>query len=399
MFGVAARNTTTTCTRSGRSSTALAIRLYSTERHSSLAAKVWVLTNGDPIDTLKTTRVATTLGIPFEIKHAVPTGTWLSEAVRRPFRSIRTLLSKTHTPSGTLQHIQDALATDLPQIVIAGSEEALPGLLETKMVSCGQTMAVYLGYPKTKLSNIDALVLSRLDQMRLRTLGPGRAVLENATSTLLPFSGGLAPTDAPASTTDTLAVCIGRGMEPAGFRLLTRDVDALAEGLLRIPARVRVLLPRTIHKGIKRMVNSRLISRLQAADSLGSVEILDYALGTHHPSPADVIAAASHVIATADNVSMVALAVALQRPVYVAGEERTTDILRSYYHALETRNLVRRFYPRGSKYDYMLMADIDGEVDELSIIRSHDPWAKYDAQADLDAIASFIQQRYKQFRL
>ncbi|KAJ2551233.1 hypothetical protein EV175_003767 [Coemansia sp. RSA 1933] len=390
-----------TCAKHSQSVKLLAIRLYTTERHSSLSAKAWVLTNGDPTDTLKTTCVATALGIPFETKHAAPKGSWLSETLRRPFRSIGALLSK-DTPSGSLRYLQDAVAADLPQIAIAASEETLPGLLETKRLSGGQTMTVYLGRPSTRLTKIDALVLSRLDQMKLRTLGPGRADLENAISTLLPFSGVLAPKDAPAaaSSTDkkrTLAVCIGYGMEPSGFRLLSRDVDALAEGLIRTQSHIRVLLPRTIHKGVKRMVALHLISKLQAAaESLGSVQVLDYALDSHHPSPADVISAASHVITTADNVPMMALAAALRRPVYIAGEERTTDILRSYYHALETKNLVRRFYPKGSKYDYMLMADIDGDkIDELSAIRNHEPWAMYDAQADLDAIASFIQMRHR----
>ncbi|KAJ1668673.1 hypothetical protein IW140_002039 [Coemansia sp. RSA 1813] len=413
MFGITARNMPKTCAGHRYSSLPFAIRLYTTERHTTLSAKAWVLTNGDPIDTLKMTRLATALGIPFETKHAIQASTWLSEVIRRPFKSIRSLLSKPKSP-GALQHIQDATASDLPRIAIAASEEAVPGLLEAKLLSCGQTMTVYLGLPKAKLSKIDALVLSQLDQMKLRTLGPGRAILDNAESTLLPFSGGLATMDAhdDASVSPdaprTLAVCIGQGMEPAGFRLLTRDVDALAEGLMRIPShpRIRVLLPRTMHKGIRRMVNSHLICKLLATHTdphasqhpPSNIEVLDYSLGAQLPSPVDVISAATHVITTADNVSMMSLAVSLRRPVYIAGEERTTDVLRSYYHTLETKNLVRRFYPTGSKYDYMLMADIDGKVDDLSAIRDHDPWAKYDAEADLYAIAWFIQLRYSQIK-
>ncbi|KAJ2514690.1 hypothetical protein H4217_005612 [Coemansia sp. RSA 1939] len=425
MATLLARRAVQTCARHNRGLTLGATRQYTAERHSSLAAKVWVLTNGDPVDAFRTTSVAAGLQIPFETKHAVQAagGSWVAETLGRPLRGLGSLLFKSSQP-GALRYVQDAAATDLPRIAIAASREALPGLLEVGRMSRGQSMLVYLGVPQTRLSNIDVLVLSQLDRMRLRELGPGRANLDNAATTLLPFSGVPAKTDTQrqergASSADdadspcqnTLAVCIGQGIESGGFRLLTRDVDVLAEGLMRIPSRprMRVLLPRAMNKGVRRMVESHLIRRLQAlrSDTPGSgdsqhrfsaaVEVLDYSL-SGQPSPVDVIASASRVVATADNLQMMALAVSLGRPVYIAGEERTTGVLRSHYHALDSRNLVRRFYPVGSKYDYMLMADIDGAADELSVIRDHDPWAKYDAQRDLDDIVSFIRMRYKQIK-
>ncbi|KAI9503693.1 hypothetical protein GGI25_002719 [Coemansia spiralis] len=356
-----------------------ATRRYTTERHSSLSQKAWVITTGNPIDDLKTTVLASALGIPFEIKQVAPPS-WLPGPLRH--------FSSFGNAKGMLRHIQHAMEGDFPRVIIAASNDALPGLLEVKQATKGRTLSVFLGYPATKLSNIDALVLSRLDQMRLRALGPARADLDNATSTLLPFSGALPSASQQAQA---IAVCIGPGMEPAGYRLLSTDVDKLATGLPQ-HLQIRVLLPCTIHKQIKRMVHSHLIRRLHATHK---VEVLDYMLDGQ-PSPLGVLSSASHVIATADDIASMSMAASLHRPVYIAGMERSTSILRSYYHMLDTQNLVRRFYPTSSEYSYMIMADIDGQVDELSAIRDHEPWAKYDAQADLDKIVSFIRKRFRQ---
>ncbi|KAJ2716213.1 hypothetical protein H4S00_004610 [Coemansia sp. D1744] len=88
------------------------------------------------------------------------------------------------------------------------------------------------------------------------------------------------------------------------------------------------------------------------------------------------------------------MAVSMGLPVYIAGMERVSNELRSYYHMLDGRNLVRRFYPQNSRYSYMLAPDITGNIDEFSAIRDHDPWGTYDAQQDLSDVAEFIKERY-----
>ncbi|KAJ2586847.1 hypothetical protein H4R99_008335, partial [Coemansia sp. RSA 1722] len=242
-------------------------------------------------------------------------------------------------------------------------------------------------------------------QMRLRFLGPARANLENAISTLIPLSGATSTKSSAISTNDRreIAVCVGSGIEPSGFQLLGEDIDMLASGLLQVAGAdpVRLLLSDRMHKSVRSMVETRLISRLAMpfVDSQGSshkaanLQVIDYSK-PDQPSPETVLASATHIIATADDVPSVALGVSLGKPVYISGEERTQRILRNYYCVLDTDNLVRRFYPKGSQYSYMLAADITGQVDEFSAIRDHEPWAAYDAQKDIDSVTAFIHQRH-----
>ncbi|KAJ1940197.1 hypothetical protein GGF37_004077 [Kickxella alabastrina] len=385
--------------RSG--TTMAAIRRYRAERHSTLLPKAWILSSGNPMDDLRTTRLAQTLGIDYDTKQA--SRTWLLPTAHRHLTNLRTIFHA--APSGPLHYVRETTGNDLPSIAIAASAETLPALLEIKHRTQNQTVAVFMGLPDTKLSKIDVLVLSRLDQMKLRHLGPARANLENSVSTMLPISGATAmePVGDKQEGGSSLAVCIGSGIEPSGFQLLSQDIDMLAEGLMHVPrpTTIRILLSSAMHRGIKSMVESRLIGKLQAphADSNGTeyspmaIEVLDYAL-PGQPSPDGVLATASRVVATADDIPSVALAVALRRPVYIAGEERTSHVLRNYYRVLDTSNLVRRFYPNGSRYSYMLLSDITGEIDEFSAIRDHEPWAAYDAQAELDTVAAFVRQRY-----
>ncbi|KAJ1813915.1 hypothetical protein LPJ75_002985, partial [Coemansia sp. RSA 2598] len=311
--------------------------------------------------------------------------------------------------SESLRYIRDSDISDgLPRLAIASSDATLPALLELKQLTRDQVTAVFLGLPDTKLSTIDVLVLSRLDQMRLRALGPARANLENSINTLLPLSGATTQSKPPplpsANHKRDIAVCVGSGIEPAGFQLLGEDIDTLADGLLRVVRSdpVRLLLSDRMHKSIRSMVETRLIKRLEApfVDSQGSrhngvdLQVIDYAK-PNQPCPETVLASATHVVATADDIPSVSLGVSLGKPVYVSGEERTLRILRNYYRVLDTENLVRRFYPKGSRYSYMLAADIAGQIDEFSAIRDHEPWAAYDAQGDIDSVAAFIHERYK----
>ncbi|KAJ1725085.1 hypothetical protein LPJ53_000736 [Coemansia erecta] len=376
---------------------------YRVERHSSLLPRAWVLSNGNILDDLKTTRLAQALGIPFETKQI--SSSWLSSAAHRHLTNIRSIFSA--SPSDTLHYLENAPSDSLPRIAIAASDEALPALLEIKQRTRDQAVSVYLGLPNTKLTDIDALVLSRLDQMRLRHLGPARANLENSISTMLPLSGATTQSlheVAQSGSNRLIAVCIGSGLEPAGYQLLSDDIDTLADGLLQVAGTspVRILLSGKMHSGIKSMVESRLIRRLlsSSTDSNGTshppvnLEVLDYSQ-PGHPSPETVLGSASQVVVTADDIPSVSLAASLGRPVYISGEERTTRILRNYYRVLDTSNIVRRFYPKGSRYSYMLLADIEGEIDEFSAIRDHEPWAGYNAQQDLENVAAFIHERYR----
>ncbi|KAJ2705835.1 hypothetical protein FB645_002116 [Coemansia sp. IMI 203386] len=354
------------------------------------------------MDSLRTTRLAQALGIPYEIKQV--SRSWLSPAIHKQLASLRSIFQS--KGSRTLHFTKDSDIDDgLPRLVIASSEETLPALLEIKRQTKDQATTVFLGLPNTKLSAIDVLVLSRLDQMRLRFLGPARANLENAISTLIPLSGATSTKSSAISTNDRreIAVCVGSGMEPSGFQLLGEDIDMLASGLLQAAGAdpVRLLLSDRMHKSVRSMVETRLISRLAMpfVDSQGSshkaanLQVIDYSK-PDQPSPETVLASATHIIATADDVPSVALGVSLGKPVYISGEERTQRILRNYYRVLDTDNLVRRFYPKGSQYSYMLAADITGQVDEFSAIRDHEPWAAYDAQKDIDSVAAFIHQRH-----
>ncbi|KAJ1648589.1 hypothetical protein J3B02_001285 [Coemansia erecta] len=371
------------------------------ERHSSLLPKTWVLSSSDPMDNLRTTRLAQALGIPYEIQKVKQS--WLSLAAYRQLINLRSIFQS--QKSGSLHYKDSDIDNGLPRLAIASSEETLPALLEIKQQSQDRVTAVFLGLPSTKLSTIDVLVLSRLDQMRLRSLGPARANLENSISTLLPLSGATQtkPHVLSANGKREIAVCIGSGIESAGFQLLSDDIDMLANGLLQVARSdpVLLLLSNRMHKSVRSMVETRLINKLAASfvDSQGSkhdavnLQVIDYAK-PDQPSPETVLASATHIVATADNIPSVSLGVSLGKPVYISGEERTLRILRNYYRILDTENLVRRFYPKGSRYSYMLAADIAGPIDEFSAIRDHEPWAMYNSQDDIDSVAAFIHERY-----
>ncbi|KAJ1966305.1 hypothetical protein GGI12_000148 [Dipsacomyces acuminosporus] len=284
-------------------------------------------------------------------------------------------------------------------MIIGASNESLPAMFEVKERSGGRTLSIFMGLPDAKLSLFDALVLSRLDQMQLRYLGPARAELDNATSTLLPVSG--ATTADIALDADIppkyVAVCIGSGAHLAGYHMQTDHLDILAEGLLHIPSElgIRILLSSSAPKNIRYAIERHLIRKLQHTGGVNA-EVIDYSAPSTRqlPPPTHVIAAASHVIVTPDDIASMSLAVSLQKPTYIAGEESTKHILRNYYRLLDTSNLVRRFYPKGSRHSYMLIPDISGEIDEFSAIRDHEPWAKYDAHADLQRAVSFTQARF-----
>ncbi|KAJ2744887.1 hypothetical protein GGI20_002616 [Coemansia sp. BCRC 34301] len=371
-------------------------RQYHAERHSSLQPKIWVISDGNILNDFKATRVACALQTPYEVKR-VFRHRLLPSYVHQTLVSARSVVQPDY--SGPLSYIEDTLGNDdLPQLTIAASNSCLPALLEIKRRSRGHSISVFLGLPNVKLAKIDALVLSRLDQMHLRRLGPARANLDNAISTLLPFSGAmmtdLPPPQPQADCRRTVAVCIGNGVEQAGFKLQSSDISVLAEGLEHIqPAQLRVLLSPSMSSRLKSVILSQLVGRLQHSSHSG-IDVLDYSL-PGQPPPADILASASAVVATADDIASVSLATALQRPVYISGEERTTGILRSYYKVLDASNLVRRFYPRGSRYSYMVMADISGDIDEYSALRDHEPWTKYDAKQDLESISAFIRHRTK----
>ncbi|KAJ2831085.1 hypothetical protein GGI24_001698 [Coemansia furcata] len=194
--------------------------------------------------------------------------------------------------------------------------------------------------------------------------------------------------------TGGICLCYSSGVEPAGFKLLTSDIDILAEGLEHIqPEKLCILLSSAMSSHLKSRVLALLVNRLRH-NSHADIEVVDYSL-PDQPSPVDIIASASLVVASADDIASVSLAASLQRPVYIAGEERTTGILRNYYQVLDASNLVRRFYPKGSRYSHMVMSDISGSIDEYSALRDHEPWAMYNSQQDLDNISDFIQQRIK----
>ncbi|KAJ2373272.1 hypothetical protein IW150_003704 [Coemansia sp. RSA 2607] len=355
------------------------------------------------MDDLKTTRLAQALGIPFDTKQV--SNSWLPSAAHRHFTNIRSIFSA--SPPDTLHYLKNTPSDSLPRIAIAASDETLPALLEIKQRSQDQAVAVYLGLPNTKLTNIDALVLSKLDQMRLRHLGPARANLENSISTMLPLSGATIHSQQEAAQSGCdrmIAVCIGSGLEPAGYQILSDDIDMLTDGLFQVAGsnQVKILLSCKMHRGIKSMIESRLIRKLQNTytDSNGishnpvNLEVIDYSQ-SGQPSPEAILKLASHAVVTADDIPSVSLAASLGLPVYISGEERTTRILRNYYRVLDTNNIVRRFYPKGSRYSYMLLADIEGEIDEFSAIRDHEPWARYNAQQDLENVAAFIHERYR----
>ncbi|KAJ2610994.1 hypothetical protein H4S08_003360 [Coemansia sp. RSA 1365] len=375
-------------------------RCYKVERHSSLKPETWIIYGGRADAELPAISLATALGTPYVMKY--PQRSWMvNNMLVRPFIDLNKIFS--NTPKRKLTFVENTTGDVLPRFAIAGSKDALPGLLEIKQRSGGRSIAIYLGIPATKLSNIDVIVLSRLDQMKLRRIGPARANLDNSVSTLLPLSGAKASPQKSALES-TVVVCIGKGTESAGYRMLKGDVNMLSQQLEHIPStRIRIVLPIGMHQKVRELIEQRLICQLQER-SVNShpdkhpsrvVEVLDYALA-NQPPLADVLASASHVIVTADNISSVSLAVSLQRPVYIAGEERTTGLLRNYYHMLESENLVRRFYPKGSRYSYMVVPDIIGKVDEFSAIRDHEPWGLYDAQHDLDRVAAFIRNTYEE---
>ncbi|KAJ2711780.1 hypothetical protein H4R19_003080 [Coemansia spiralis] len=373
---------------------AAARRGYRVVRHSSLLPQTWVISSGSATGDYAATQIAAALSLPHHTKPAlVPR---LPVPLARAFAGLGSLVGA--RPTEELQFVGEALNSELPRYVVAASKKALPGLLEVKRLTKDRTTAVYIGLPDVRLAKIDVLVLSRIEQMLLRQLGPARANLDNAVATLLPFTGIAAGT-AQTTRAPTVVVCIGSGFESAGFQLMSTDVDSLVEGLAHIPSsRIRIVLSSELNPRIRPMVESRLVRRMtqQAAhtDPATSVEIIDYALSGQPPF-VDVIASATQVIATADYLGAVSVAAALRRPVYIAGEERTRGLLRDHYHLLETKNLVRRFYPKGSRFSYMLAPEIRGPVDAFSAIRDHEPWAPYDAKADLDSVVAFIRARYK----
>ncbi|KAJ2482181.1 hypothetical protein EV174_003274 [Coemansia sp. RSA 2320] len=358
----------------------------------------------------KAARISAALQLPHEVKRLCQ-----SELIPARLRQKLTEIRSSFRPefSGPLSLIEGTVGNgDLPQITIAASNSCIPALLEVKQRTHSQSLAVYLGLPDTSLSKIDVLVLSRLDQMRLRYLGPARANLETAVCTLLPFSGALKDDLSPPpwlpepASQRRVAVCIGSGVESAGFQLQSSDIDQLAEGLMHIqPAQMYILLSRELHPRLKAKIHSQLIDRLrhkicsrpdgrELLASAAHVNVVDYFL-PDQPSPVSILASASLVVVNADDIASVSLAASLQRPVYIAGEESTTQILRNYYKLLDAGNIVRRFYPQGSRYSYMVMPDIEGPIDEFSAIRDHEPWARYDSQHDLDSITAFIRQRIR----
>ncbi|KAJ2450362.1 hypothetical protein EV183_004345 [Coemansia sp. RSA 2336] len=367
------------------------------ERHSSLLPETWIISSSRILPEHPATSIAQLLDLPVETKY---TASQPTTPLIRTLSSLRSRLfgGSSFDPQSTAGSISMG---DFPRFAIASCSQSLPGLLEIKKRSKNRTMAIYLGLPNTKLKNIDAMVLSRLDQMKLRSLGPARANLDNATSTLLPLSG-LSSVPPVESLKPRVAVCIGTGFESMGFQLQSTDIDRLAEGLLRLPlSSITVVLNDQPYRGLRPMLESRLISKLcqrtisddGTENSPIDTKLVD-CLQPNQPSLASILEASTHVVATADNIPVVSMAAAMNRPVYIAGMERTTGLLRDYYHILDTKNLVRRFYPLGSRYSYMLMPEISGKVDEFSAIRDHDPWAHYNARQDLKQAVTFIKSRF-----
>ncbi|KAJ2422494.1 hypothetical protein GGF41_003483, partial [Coemansia sp. RSA 2531] len=187
-------------------------RMYHTERHSSLRPVTWIISDGNVLNDYKATRIASALQTPYEVKNIFKPR-FVPPLLHQKLTNVRALLQP--DLSGPLSHVEDTVGNDdLPQLAIATSNNCLPALLEIKQRTRGQSISVYLGLPDVKLAQIDALVFSRFDQMRLRYLGPARANLENAISTLLPFSGALMPHPqglAQAESKRTVVVCIGSG--------------------------------------------------------------------------------------------------------------------------------------------------------------------------------------------
>ncbi|KAJ2821919.1 hypothetical protein FBU31_004752, partial [Coemansia sp. 'formosensis'] len=288
--------------------------MYHAERHSSLLPVAWIISDGNILNDYKAARIASALQTPYEVKR-ISQSRLVPSLLRQKLTTVRSFLRPDF--SGPLSHIEDTVGNDeLPQLAIAASDSCLPALLELKQRTRGQSISVYLGLPNVKLTQIDALVLSRLDQMRLRYLGPARANLENSISTLLPFSG--APMSHPPAlrqteSSCTVVVCIGSGVEPAGFKLLTNDIDILAEGLEHIqPEKLRILLSSAMSSHLKSKVLALLVNRLRH-NSHSDIEVVDYSR-PDQPSPVDIIASASLVVASADDIASVSLAASLQRP-------------------------------------------------------------------------------------
>ncbi|KAJ2590796.1 hypothetical protein IWW49_001845 [Coemansia sp. RSA 1797] len=366
------------------------------ERHSSLLPETWIISDDNAITNYSTAGVAHALGLPVETKRVTPQPTI---PIIGQLSGLRSLFGE--SSNGKLSCVEDAYTESMPRFAIAATRQALPGLLEIRKRTDGRTMTVYLGLPDTKLSNVDALLLTRLDQMKLRSIGPGRANLDNAISTLLPISG-LSPITPVSAPDPSVVICIGTGFEPSGFRLLTTDYDRIVDGILHLPlSRIRIVMDPEPNRGMRTALESRVVKRIReqpidpnsTKKPVTDVEVIDYAVGGQPPL-AEVLASATHVIATADNIPVISMAVSMGLPVYIAGMERVSNELRSYYHMLDGRNLVRRFYPQNSRYSYMLAPDITGNVDEFSAIRDHDPWGTYDAQQDLSDVAEFIKERY-----
>ncbi|KAJ1930802.1 hypothetical protein FBU59_006933 [Linderina macrospora] len=256
------------------------------------------------------------------------------------------------------------------------------GVLETKERSHSRPFTVFCGLPDAKINSIDALLLSRLDQMKLRAKGPARDQLDNALFTMLPFSGS-PKTPAVVSSEPNIVVCLGSGVEPTGFHMLVDDIDRLLDALAHLQTQnITMIVSKQLHKSLRRKLLTQVPKHIKTVD-----------LAKSSASPADILVNASQVVVSADDLDSLSLAVSLYKPVYVFGEERTEGLLRNYYRLLDTNNLVRRFYPHGSRYSYMLMPDITSKVDEFSAIRDHDPWAKYNSQADLDKIIDFIHDK------
>lgn len=361
-------------------------RSRTVHRYSSLLPEAWILTDNATSHSIRrSVRLADALNLPYQIKQTKPTN-----FIAQKLSNLRSWWGS--QPTNSLQSVEST--GGLPRLVMTDSQQCLPALHEIQQQTQNRTLTVYWGLPSGRLDKLDVLVLSRLDQMRLRALGPARANLDNAISTLLPFSGGKA-IGSGEKPSGGVAVCVGKGSEPAGFGLKSTDIEILARGLQLISPQpqISLLLSHSIHPRVRhRILSNSTISQLE------NLAVMDFCQPTADQplaDPAQILGSASQVIATADDVDSVALAVSLRRPVYVSGQERTTGVLRNYYRLLDTQNLVRRFYPSGSPYGYMLSSEISGPPDPFSAIRDHQPWARYDTQGDLNSIVSFIQRKLR----
>ncbi|ORX69572.1 hypothetical protein DL89DRAFT_293202 [Linderina pennispora] len=315
--------------------TSTCLRRYHAERHSSLQPLAWVISDANPLRELRATALATALGLPYTIKRPKPAR--LPPLMQRQMLSLQSLVSPTRT---AFSHISDTntQADGLPRVVIGSSPDSLMGVLETKERSQGRSFSVFYGLPDTKINSIDALLLSRLDQMKLRAKGPARDQLDNALFTMLPFSGS-PKTPAVVSNEPNIVVCLGPGVEPSGFHMLVDDVDRLFDALAHLPTQnITMVLSKQLHKSLRRKLTAQMPQHIRTVD-----------LATSSVSPADILVNASQVVVSADDLDSLSLAISLHKPVYVFGEERTEGLLRNYYRLLDTNNLVRRFYPRGSR--------------------------------------------------